>query len=239
MIRGSRVLVTGASGKVALPIARALAAAGNTVYGVARFASRQWQVPATIIRIFSTYGTGSSAGPGCTGAGMGPENVEEFSLTLQGEAALSPWLENTAAHLGAVSADDIAASLGGLVSDVDKAALTGEFAEYMARSFRRAISRGVAGWRDDDLAFARPWGFGLASITTPVSVWQGGQDRMVPYAHGVWLAEHVAGARAHLHPEHGHLSLGVDAIGSVMDDLVALAGSQEDVTAPGPGRLCE
>ncbi|HEV3123971.1 MAG TPA: NAD(P)-dependent oxidoreductase [Candidatus Dormibacteraeota bacterium] len=38
MITGMRVLVTGASGKVALPIARALAAAGNEVYGLARFA---------------------------------------------------------------------------------------------------------------------------------------------------------------------------------------------------------
>ena len=40
VIGGRRILVTGASGKVALPIARALAAAGNTVYGAARFAAR-------------------------------------------------------------------------------------------------------------------------------------------------------------------------------------------------------
>ena len=38
MFAGKRVLVTGASGKVALPIARTLAAAGNQVFGLARFA---------------------------------------------------------------------------------------------------------------------------------------------------------------------------------------------------------
>jgi len=37
MLEGETVLVTGATGKVAFPIARALAAAGNRVYGLARF----------------------------------------------------------------------------------------------------------------------------------------------------------------------------------------------------------
>ncbi|GIX30729.1 MAG: dehydratase [Porticoccaceae bacterium] len=38
MITGHKVLVTGASGKIAFPIARALAAAGNEVWGLARLA---------------------------------------------------------------------------------------------------------------------------------------------------------------------------------------------------------
>ena len=37
MLQGETVLVTGATGKVAFPIARALAAEGNRVYGMARF----------------------------------------------------------------------------------------------------------------------------------------------------------------------------------------------------------
>lgn len=156
-------------------------------------------------------------------AGMGDENIEEFSLTLQGAPALTPWLERYAADLASVSGDGVAAALGSLVTDVDRAALTGEFADFMAGVFHRAVSTGIAGWRDDDLAFARPWGFDLAAISVPVSVWQGGEDRMVPYAHGAWLAAHVAGARVHLHPEHGHLSLGVAAIGDILDDLVGMA----------------
>ena len=158
-------------------------------------------------------------------AGMGDENVEEFSLALQGEAALTPFLQRFAGQLATVTGEQVAASLGDLVCDADKAALTGDFADHVAGTFHRAVSAGVAGWRDDDLAFAAPWGFDLAAITTPVSVWQGGQDRMVPAAHGVWLAGHVAGARSHLYAEHGHLSLALAAIGDILDDLVALAGA--------------
>lgn len=157
-------------------------------------------------------------------AGMGPENVEEFGLAVEGADALTPWLEQEAVALATVQGGDVAAALGGLISEVDRASLTGEYADYMAASLRDAVSTGVAGWRDDDLAFAKPWGFELDSITRPVAVWQGGEDRMVPMAHGEWLAHHVPGARAHLHPGEGHLSLGVGALARIIDDALEMAG---------------
>ncbi|MDQ1510467.1 MAG: hypothetical protein QOG50_2311, partial [Actinomycetota bacterium] len=61
-------------------------------------------------------------------AGMSEENVEEFSAALDGEEPLTRFLEAQAAVLRDVSASDVADALGGLVSPVDKAALTGEFA---------------------------------------------------------------------------------------------------------------
>jgi pimeloyl-ACP methyl ester carboxylesterase len=158
-------------------------------------------------------------------AGMGDENIAEFSATLAGEQPLTEFLEAVAPVIAEVTGADVAASLGGLASDVDKAALTGDFAEFMAGVFRRAVSSGIAGWRDDDLAFARNWGFDLAGITRPVSVWQGAEDRMVPYAHGEWLAEHIPGAAAHLFLQEGHLSLAVNRLDEIVDDLVALAES--------------
>jgi pimeloyl-ACP methyl ester carboxylesterase len=57
----------------------------------------------------------------------------------------------------------------------------------------------------------------------PVVVWQGGQDRMVPFAHGQWLAAHLPTARARLLPGEGHLSIAVDKFGEVIGELVASA----------------
>jgi pimeloyl-ACP methyl ester carboxylesterase len=155
-------------------------------------------------------------------AGMSGENVEEFSAAFEGERALNPRLELMARDLETVQGADVATALGGLVSDIDKAALTGEFADTLAEAFRRSVSTGIAGWRDDDLAFARSWGFDLSTIHCPVAVWQGGQDRMVPFAHGEWLAAHIPTARVHLHPDEGHLSLGVAALDRIVADLAQL-----------------
>jgi len=155
--------------------------------------------------------------------GMGPENLEEYAASIKGRDALTPLLEADAAHLGAVQAADVAAGLGGLVSDVDKRALTGEYAEYVTNSFHRAVSTGIAGWRDDDIAFVSAWGFDVSAITTPVAIWQGGEDRMVPMTHGAWLASHVAGAEQHLLPDEGHLSLALNRFGDVLDGLLSMA----------------
>lgn len=156
-------------------------------------------------------------------SGMGPENLEEFGASMKGTEALTPFLEADAAHLRDVKPDDVAASLGGLIGDVDKLVLTGDYAEFMTASFRRAVSTGIAGWRDDDLAFVHPWGFEISAITTPVAVWQGGKDRMVPMAHGAWLASHIAGAEQHLLPPEGHLSLALTRFGDVLDGLLSMA----------------
>ena len=167
-------------------------------------------------------------------AGMGPENVEEFGAALRGEAALTAFLEREAATMSAVTGETVAKSLGGLVIDADKAVLTGEFADYLAAALRAAMSSGIAGWRDDDLAFAQDWGFSLGwespspvpARPAPVAVWQGDQDRMVPFAHGQWLAANIPGARAHLMPGDGHLSMTVGAIDRILDDLLDLAGRE-------------
>ena len=109
--------------------------------------------------------------------------------------------------------------------DVDRAVLTGEFAEDMAASFREAVRVGADGWLDDDLAFASPWGFGLEEISVPVMIWQGSADLMVPFSHGQWLASQLPAASAHLQQGEGHLSVGLGALDRMLDALVA-AGSR-------------
>jgi pimeloyl-ACP methyl ester carboxylesterase len=155
-------------------------------------------------------------------AGMGAENIEEFSAALEGAEPLTKFLDAFAPVLAKLTGADVANSLGDLISEVDRAALTGEYADFMAAVIRRAVSAGIAGWRDDDLAFTRDWGFDLATIARPVAVWQGAQDRMVPYSHGEWLAAHIPDAKAHLFPDEGHLSLGVGRLDDIVDDLVSI-----------------
>jgi pimeloyl-ACP methyl ester carboxylesterase len=160
-------------------------------------------------------------------AGMGPENVDEFGAAAAGEAVLTQFLDSAAAALGTVTGADVAQALGGLVIAADQATLTGEFADYVAAALRASMSTGIAGWRDDDLAFVRDWGFSLGGAqggaAAPVAIWQGDQDKMVPFAHGQWLAANIPGARAHLVPGEGHLSLTVSSLDRIFDDLLELA----------------
>ena len=166
--------------------------------------------------------------------GMAPENIAEFGAARRGEAPLTEFLDREAAMMGAITGESVASSLGGLVIEADKAVLRGEFADHVAACLRTALSSGIAGWRDDDLAFVRDWGFSLGwesaspspgpGDPAPVAVWQGDQDRMVPFAHGQWLAARIQGARVHLMPGEGHLSMTVTAFDRILDDLLDLAG---------------
>ena len=174
-------------------------------------------------------------------AGMGPENVAEFGAAVRGEAALTAFLDHEAVTLSALTGESVAKSLGGVVIEADQAVLTGEFADYVTAGLRASTNSGIAGWRDDDLAFINDWGFSLGwdspgqqspggqqspdgEPPAPVAVWQGDQDRMVPFAHGQWLAANIRGARVHLMPGDGHLSMTVSAFDRILDDLLDLAG---------------
>jgi pimeloyl-ACP methyl ester carboxylesterase len=155
---------------------------------------------------------------------MGEENIEEFNAALESPEALIGFKERNWPIFRDVTADQVAGSLGDLIDDVDRGSLTGEFAEFLAMSFQKALRESYWGWFDDDMAFVQPWGFKLASIGVPVHVWQGRHDRMVPFAHGQWLAAHIPTAIPHLFDELGHLTIVVDSMGSILDELVATRG---------------
>ncbi|BCJ28433.1 alpha/beta fold hydrolase [Actinocatenispora sera] len=155
-------------------------------------------------------------------AGAGEQNIEENAAALRGEAVLRPYLEREAAGLADADVAGLIAGMSTLLPAVDRAVLTDEYGEDMTAGFHEALRTGIDGWLDDDLAFVTPWGFALDSISVPVSVWQGSEDLMVPYAHGEWLAAHVPGVRAHLVSGEGHLSIGLGATDAMLDELTAM-----------------
>jgi pimeloyl-ACP methyl ester carboxylesterase len=154
-------------------------------------------------------------------AGMGQENIDEFGAAEAGPEALTNWLEANGAPALTATAAEIADSLGDLVPDVDRAAMTGELADYLAASFHQAGRQGVRGWRDDDLLLLEPWPFDVAAIGVPVAVWQGEADRMVPFDHGRWLVDRLANPVSHLEPGEGHLSL-VAQIDRIVAELLIM-----------------
>ena len=158
-------------------------------------------------------------------AGMAPENVAEYATADAGPAAYDAYLTADFLPILEASADDVAAAMGELFTDADRAVLDAPLTEWMAATFHRAAAQGVVGARDDGLACVSDWGFDPTAITVPTSIWQGDADAMVPFAHGQWLAAHVPGARAHFLPGSGHL-LAVTHLDEALAELVELAGRQ-------------
>jgi pimeloyl-ACP methyl ester carboxylesterase len=154
-------------------------------------------------------------------AGMGEENVVEFNAALEGPEKLEAYLEGEAAKLRAAKPEEVKDVWATVLPPVDAAVLTGDRAEHWKRSNDRALAQGIAGWRDDDIAFTKPWGFELSEIRVPTLLWQGVQDLMVPVAHARWLAERIPGVEAHVSEEDGHLSIAVGRLGEIYDWLAA------------------
>jgi pimeloyl-ACP methyl ester carboxylesterase len=140
-------------------------------------------------------------------AGMGEGNIQEFGLTVEGEGSLRPALEAERSAIVAASPEELRETMAPHLGEADREALTGELAAYFTTNMQHALTNGVDGWVDDDLAFAKPWGFDVTSISRPVMVVQGGDDLMVPPAHGGWLASKIPGAESRIDPAHGHLTL--------------------------------
>jgi len=140
-------------------------------------------------------------------AGMGEANIEEFGAILAGEGRLRPLLEGHAAELLATGEQALLELFESLVGPVDRAVLHGRLAAYLHECDVTGLAAGADGWIDDDLAFVAPWGFDVEAIGVPVLVWQGRDDRFVPFSHGEWLAERIPGAEARLTDDDGHLTL--------------------------------
>lgn len=139
-------------------------------------------------------------------AGMSPGNVEEFRHAVEGEASYRPLVERLAREaVEATRAGDVAIPADYELPEADLASLRARSSEpgYLDRIIA-AHTHGVDGWIDDCIAMTRPWGFDLAEIGVPVSVWYGPDDVLCPRGHSEWLLSYVPGAERHQLP-NGHM----------------------------------
>lgn len=91
------------------------------------------------------------------------------------------------------------------------------FAESVAEAYRQGVRAHV--W--DDKLFTHPWGFRLRDITTPVRIWQGDADVIVPPSHARYLAAALPNSVATVVPGEGHLSLPVNRYDAIIEAIVA------------------
>jgi pimeloyl-ACP methyl ester carboxylesterase len=140
-------------------------------------------------------------------AGVGQENVEGGELMLNDHGAARAKFAQDRHDLLNATATELLALKPTLYTRTDAAALTEELAEYYIRRDKDALAPGIEGWWDDSVALLKPWEFSPETIHVPVMVWQGRQDRMVPFQHGEWLVNHLPNVDAHLTEEDGHLTL--------------------------------
>lgn len=156
-------------------------------------------------------------------AGMGEDNVVEFTAAMQGPDALRGYLAEAAMGMDELSASSFQEAFASLLPDVDRRALTGEFAEDITADLREAVSTGIDGWLDDDLALIRPWGFDLDEIEVPVTLWHGTADQMSPVVEARVLTSSVPQVHPHIIEGEGHLSI-YTRTGEMIDELIELAG---------------
>ncbi len=125
--------------------------------------------------------------------GFGPGGAAELRAAAAGRAALEK-------HL-AESGDEPD------FTPEDEAALAGEWSWFIDVIDELALAGGMGGFGADDLAGVGAWGFDPADVVAPALFLHGGRDRVVPAAHGEWLAHRVPSAELWLRPDDGHISI--------------------------------
>jgi pimeloyl-ACP methyl ester carboxylesterase len=140
-------------------------------------------------------------------AGMDEENVKEERKAMEGEAVLTPYLEEQQRIAEERVAVDPSTLLDDFeLSESDRAQLARpEYMQVITESTSEQAANGVGGWVDDDLAFLKPWGFDVAAVSVPVLIRYGLTDVLVPPAHGEWLAANVPGCIVVVDSSAGHL----------------------------------
>jgi pimeloyl-ACP methyl ester carboxylesterase len=154
-------------------------------------------------------------------------DVQDFSAAIKGEEELQKFCTAMRQELLQADIPGLIEALSSVLPEVDKKAMADnpEGAKFMVDTLNESLCLGSDGWVDDDLSFVKPWGFDLSEIKVPVILYQGSEDKMVPFAHGEWLAEHLPKDKLekHLVPGEGHISIFVGLGEKMIDELLGFA----------------
>jgi pimeloyl-ACP methyl ester carboxylesterase len=223
------------TGRILPPIAKAAGERGIRVVSVARPAYEGStalvgrsvaDAAADVIRVadelgidrFFTAGA-SGGGPHALGcAALAPGRVSAV-ITLAG---IAPYVTDYDWFAGMAAPEALQSALKGR----DPRALFAETADFNEDMFiapdwgmlsgdwqslgsdsEAAGSEGPGGEIDDDVAYVSPWGFDLTNIQTPVLLYQGDLDRVVPASHAAWQHAQLPNSELRERPGDGHISV--------------------------------
>ena len=121
----------------------------------------------------------------------------------------APWVIRLAMwHWGRPQRRDAAAFFERSVAEMcaaDQAVLADEALRgRMIANSAELYRQGGRGMYDEALVLARPWGFDLADVRVPVSIWQGKRDETVPLAMAHHLAREIPDSMLRLFDNDGH-----------------------------------
>ena len=138
-------------------------------------------------------------------AGFNELSRAEFEIATQGRAALEAYVHEFVT-LTQTTGSAVMDEWSDELPEPDRVAYYGtpESRAFLERALVEALSVSGDGWIDDDVAFVTPWGFELEAIDSPVSIWSGALDRLVPPDHGRYLADRIPDAELHVVPDRGH-----------------------------------
>ena len=164
-------------------------------------------------------------------AGMGPMDRPDIRRAqapvlkaMFGAARLHPWLPAPLFGLDRRTfrgdPERALRLMEGMLTPPDRAVLADHPAvgHHFVASMAEAYRQGIGAAMQEARLIAQPRPYRLEDIRVPVHVFQGGADRHVPEAMGRYLARTIPGARWHLFPEEGHLSI----VWNRFDDCLAV-----------------
>jgi len=139
-------------------------------------------------------------------AGMADAAAARMHAGLRGRVAIETHLSSTGFAADGLTLSDLTA----LVDDW----------RWLGAISQQAMASGFRGVVDDVLSMVTPWGFRPSEISAPVLVVHGGDDRIVPSAHGEWLAHHLDVAELWLRPGDGHIAV-LNSCAAALNWLIA------------------